>query len=196
MILPAHTHWIGSPHPFDLHEAYLDFRSPRFRLKRRPDRAELLITADSRYKLWINGRFVARGPARSYPSAQSVDRLDVAAYLQAGDNLLAVQVYQPGYSHFAYVHRGAAGLLAALSWDDESRAGDGLENVRLPGSSRSVPGTLSSKKEKSAPIRVLSNTTWRARRNPSFAQNVPRVSIYGSGAEICDLTLADGWTEP
>ena len=78
-------------------------------------RAELFITADSRYKLWINGHFVARGPARSWPQAQCVDRLDVAPYLQPGLNVLAVQVYQPGYSHFAYVHRAAAGLLAHLT---------------------------------------------------------------------------------
>ena len=203
MIFPDHTRWIGSPHPFDLHEAYLDFRSPRFRLEQTPARAELLITADSRYKLWINGRFVARGPARSYPQAQSVDRLDVSAYLQTDDNVLAVQVYQPGYSHFAYVHRGAAGLLAALVCDGDLCAGDGPENFGSPELQRPVPGALSSEKSAKirpiSQIRVLSLVTdarWRARRNPSFAENVPRVSIYGSGVELCDLNLADGWTEP
>ena len=84
--------WIGSSHPFDLHEAYLCFRSPAgWRLKEQPRRAELLITADSRYRLWVNGQAVARGPARCYPHAQSVDRLDLAPYLQAGPNVLAVQ---------------------------------------------------------------------------------------------------------
>lgn len=113
--------WIGSAHPFDLHEVYLDFRSPSdWRLERSPKRAELLITADARYKLWINGQFVARGPARSFPQHQCVDRLDVTAYLRAGENLIAVQVYQPGYSYFAYVHRGAAGLLAQLVCDGET----------------------------------------------------------------------------
>ena len=32
---------------------------------------------------------------------------------------MAVQVYQPGYSHFAYVHRANAGLLAYLECDGE-----------------------------------------------------------------------------
>lgn len=112
--------WIGSSHPFDLHEAYLCFRSPAgWQLAQQPQRAELLITADSRYRLWVNGRPVARGPARCYPHAQSVDRLDLAPYLRAGPNLLAVQVYQPGYSHFAYVHRANAGLLACLECDGQ-----------------------------------------------------------------------------
>ena len=86
-------------------------------LAEKPDAATLSITADSRYKLWINGRFVARGPARSHPEAQSVDQLEIAEYLQAGSNVIAVQVYQPGYSHFSYVHRGMAGMLAQLECD-------------------------------------------------------------------------------
>ena len=117
---PQAAQWIGSAHAFDLQEAYLDFLGPTVVLGEVPRAAELLITADSRYRLWINGRHVARGPARSYPWQQSVDRLDVTPYLQAGANVLAVQVYQPGYSHFAYTHRGAAGLLASLRGDEHT----------------------------------------------------------------------------
>jgi alpha-L-rhamnosidase len=116
---PAGAFWIGSAHPFDLHEAYLDLRRT-FRIEHVPALASLFITADSRYRLWVNGHFVARGPARCFPHAQAVDQLDVAPYLHTGLNLLAVQVYQPGYSHFAYVHRGAAGLLAYLKCDGVS----------------------------------------------------------------------------
>ena len=115
---PNQTCWIGSDHPFDLHEVYISFRSPaELTLTELPRSADLLIAADSRYKLWINGRFVARGGERCYPESQAVDRLDVASYLHVGPNLIAVQVYQPGYSHFSYVHRGAAGLLATLLCD-------------------------------------------------------------------------------
>jgi len=64
--LPAHARWIGSAHPFDLHEVYLDFRSPaNFVLNEAPDSAQLFLSGDSRYKLWVNGVFVGRGPARS-----------------------------------------------------------------------------------------------------------------------------------
>src|SRR5438477_6761219 len=101
---PAGAVWIGSDHPFDLHEAYLCFRRT-WLLDAPPQAVELLISADSRYKLWINGHFVARGPARSWPQAQAVDRLDVSAYVQAGANIIAAQVYQPGYATFAYVPR-------------------------------------------------------------------------------------------
>lgn len=118
---PPDAVWIGSDHAFDLREAYLRFRSPAdWKLEQQPKQTDLFITADSRYKLWVNGRYVARGPARSYPHAQCVDRLDVTPYLRAGSNTLAVQVYQPGYSHFSYVHRGMAGLLAHLVVDGHS----------------------------------------------------------------------------
>ncbi len=162
---PPNAFWIGSDHPFDLHEAYLRFRSPPgWTLPGRPASAQLFLTGDSRYKLWINGRFVARGPTRSWPHAQQVDVLDVAEHLRAGPNRLAVQVYQPGYSHFAYQHRGAAGLLAWLLVDGRPT--------------------------------LVTDTSWRTRRDPSFQERVHRVSIYGSGVEERNLALAEPWTEP
>ncbi|MFO1033839.1 MAG: family 78 glycoside hydrolase catalytic domain [Hyphomicrobiales bacterium] len=76
--------------------------------------AKLFITADSRYRLSINGAEIAFGPARSWPHAQGVDEIDVTPHLHAGENTITVTVYAPGYSHFAYVHRGAHGLLCWL----------------------------------------------------------------------------------
>ncbi len=111
----------------------------------------------------MNGQYVARGPARGWPHAQVVDRLDIAPYLQAGPNLLAVQVYQPGYSHFSYVHRGAAGLLAYLVCDGETI--------------------------------LVTNPSWRTRLDPSFSSMTPRMSIYQSGVEQIDQSLAEEWMQ-
>lgn len=162
-LAPASAAWIGSDHPFDLHEAYLCFRGA-LELERAPAEARLWITADSRYRLWVNGRAVGRGPARCYPHAQAVDCLDLAEWLRPGRNVIAAQVYSPGYSHFAYVHRAAAGLLAWLACDGE--------------------------------LRLASDAGWRVRRDRSFAAQVPRVSIYGSGAEERDLALDEPWQAP
>lgn len=111
-LFSPHAVWIGSAHPFDLHEAYLNFRRV-FELDEFAN-VQLAITADSRYKLWVNGQFVTRGPERSFPQNQSVDTLDLTAFVRRGKNVIAVQVYSPGYSHFSYVHCGANGLLAEL----------------------------------------------------------------------------------
>ena len=162
VVVPDGALWIGGSHPFDLHEAYLRFRAPVVVCEELgPGQTTLYLTADSRYKLWVNGRFVARGPARSWPSAQTVDPIDLSPFLQIGVNQIAVQVYQPGYSHFSYVHRGMAGLLAWLDRDGQ---------------------TL-----------LVSNEQWRVERDPAFSEQVPRVSIYGSGVEERDMNQVEVW---
>jgi hypothetical protein len=113
---PEGTFWIGSDHPFDLHEAYINLRAD-LDLAAAPNRAVLHLTAYSRYRLWVNGQFVGRGPERSWPASMAVDNRDIVGLLRPGRNALAVQVYSPGYSHFAHVHRAAAGALGWLELD-------------------------------------------------------------------------------
>lgn len=115
---PDGTAWIGPAHPFDLREVYVNFRAD-ISLDTAPTKASLRISADSRYRLWINGVFAGRGPERSWPTSMAVDEQDVAKLLREGTNHIAVQVYSPGHSHFAYVHRGACGLIGWLIVDDE-----------------------------------------------------------------------------
>lgn len=107
---PAGAFWIGSDHAFDLAETYLNFRLD-LDLATVPAEAIFTLTADSRYRVWVNGRYAGRGPSRCWPWAQAMDTIDIASLLRVGRNQIAVQVYSPGYSHFAYVHRGAAGFL-------------------------------------------------------------------------------------
>lgn len=116
MIPPEGTFWIGSDHPFDLQETYLDFCAD-LDLAAAPASAGLCLSADSRYRLWINGQFVGRGPERCWPAAMAVDERSIAAFLRPGRNRIRVQVYSPGHSHFAYVHRAACGLICWLQAD-------------------------------------------------------------------------------
>jgi len=128
---PDGTVWIGPAHPFDLHEAYLNFRAD-LDLSKVPAMATFHLSADSRYRLWINGHFVGRGPERSWPTSMAVDVHDIGHLLRPGVNRIAVQVYSPGYSHFAYVHRGAAGLIAWLEAEGTVllRSGPGWQVLR------------------------------------------------------------------
>ncbi|MBI1173163.1 Bacterial alpha-L-rhamnosidase [bacterium] len=129
MTAPEGAFWIGSDHPFDLAECYLNFRRDLV-LHEAPARAIFTLTADSRYRLWINGTYVSRGPARSWPHAMALDELDVTPHLRPGPNHLAVQVYCPGYSHFAYVHKAAAGWIGWLQIGDEITPTDRCWHVR------------------------------------------------------------------
>lgn len=58
--------------------------------------ATLYISADDYYKLYINGQFVAQGPAPSYHFYYNYNAIDVSKYLQKGKNLIAVHTLYQG----------------------------------------------------------------------------------------------------
>ena len=109
--LPKDLFWIGLNNSFDLHETYFRFRKS-FKVKDISKIKNLYITADSRYVLWINSKLISRGPSRSNPCNQIIDVIDITKYIMEGENIICVLVYQPGYSHFSYIHRATSGLLA------------------------------------------------------------------------------------
>jgi hypothetical protein len=51
------------------------------------------ITVDGRYKLFVNGIFVGRGPVRSTPFDQKYDCYDLASYLKPGRNIIGVLIH-------------------------------------------------------------------------------------------------------
>ena len=57
----------------------------------------LRLTCSGRYRLWMNGEYVLRGPAHSGTQVKRVDELDVSGYLKSGVNRIAVQLI-----HFRY----------------------------------------------------------------------------------------------
>jgi len=63
-----------------------------FVLEAVPARVPARISADSRYLLFVNGQEVSRGPVRSQPQRLHYDLFDLAPYLQAGTNVVAVYV--------------------------------------------------------------------------------------------------------
>jgi hypothetical protein len=100
-----------------------------FRLDAVPATARLYITADTRYQLFVNGRFVNRGPARSSPDHQSFDALEIAPYLRSGANQLAVRVLHTGLGR-SYHQPPRAGLLVQVEVDGRVIGTDGSWKVR------------------------------------------------------------------
>lgn len=108
--------WIWpESHNWDLYNGYALFRK-ELSLKKVPTRAPLFITADQSYQLYVNGRYVCRGPARGFQESWPYDEVDVRPFLQPGRNVLAVRAYNPGVSNFQYLAKGFAGLLVAARW--------------------------------------------------------------------------------
>ncbi len=74
---------------------WFHFRKP-FHLPAPADEAPLSITVDGRYLLTVNGAELGRGPVRCSPLFQRYDEYDLAPYLKAGRNVLAVLVHTYG----------------------------------------------------------------------------------------------------
>lgn len=82
--------------PADGHEnSHILFRKC-FRLEKAAANAKIYITADDCYKLYLNGVFVAQGPAPAYHHCYNYNEIDITAYLHAGENTLAVHTYYQG----------------------------------------------------------------------------------------------------
>ena|GEM_PF-222589 len=81
-----------------------------FTLKENVASATIHATADSRYKLYVNGTFVGRGPARADQRWQYYDSYDVASHLRAGENVIAAMVHQYGVPTHSYT-LGRGGFL-------------------------------------------------------------------------------------
>ena len=79
-----------------------------------PAQAMARIAADSKYWLWINGQMVVfegslkRGPA---PGDAYYDEIDIAPYLQEGENTIAALVWYFGLNGFSHSSSGHAGFL-------------------------------------------------------------------------------------
>jgi alpha-L-rhamnosidase len=79
----------------------------------RPVEAVARVTADSYYRLYINGVWVNDGPARNWPEHYQYDQLEVGSYLVAGKNEVKIIARYYGVGDFHRVPQ-QAGLLAQL----------------------------------------------------------------------------------
>ncbi len=110
--------WIWIPHREYVNQ-HLYLRK-RFELTSAVKSAVVRVTADTRYKLFVNGTLVVRGPARGFPQYQPVDELDIAPYLKTGPNVLAAHVLSFGISTAQNVFRDRAGFFCEGSVTFES----------------------------------------------------------------------------
>ena len=92
---PWNAYWISvpgaPPHDYGVYQ----FRK-RFSLSAKPSSFIVHVSADNRYKLFVNGNFVSLGPARGDIFHWNYETVDVANYLQAGSNAVAAVVWNYG----------------------------------------------------------------------------------------------------
>lgn len=81
--------------------------------------AELAVTADTFYRLYVNGRWISDGPSRGYPQHYNYDLIDLSAYLEAGKNEIKVIAKYFGCGTFHQICQ-QAGFLAQLELDGQT----------------------------------------------------------------------------
>ena len=131
-------------------------------------KALLRITASTHYKLYLNGQYIAQGPARSAPHHQSFDIWEVEKLLQVGKNTIAVRVHHQR-GKYSYHFDGRAGLLVQLDLK------------------------LSSQTDRS----ITSDDSWRVSPDPSWSNEAPKINrfqlVVGDSVDL--RKSISGWNE-
>lgn len=94
--------------------------------------ATIAITADTRYRLWVNGTPVGHGPVRGYTAHWFVDTWEIGHLLRTDrPNTIAVHVLHFGVATFT-TFRQRGGLLAEIALDDVAIGTDDAWKVLTP----------------------------------------------------------------
>lgn len=134
-----------------------------FELDSQPRSAPAYVTADSRYRLYVNEQLVARGPARSYPKFQYYDVYDLSKYLKPGKNVIAAVVHYYGEATAWYLP-SKAGVLSV-----------GTGPKAMPGKGGFL---FQTDVETTSGVKVIkSDETWKVRLAEAWKQNTPRVNF-------------------
>lgn len=128
----------------------------------RPKSGVIRITADTFYRLFVNGQWVNDGPARNWPEHFEFDELDVSSYLQQGDNEIRVVARYFGCGDFHHVPK-QSGLLAQL------------DVIQVGGK----------------PVTIVTDHTWDVAEARAWLRNVPKASIQRGPTELYDARLED-----
>ena len=87
--------WIAVPGTDPHHYGVYLFRKS-LKLSQKPHSFIVHVSADNRYKLYVNGKMVGLGPARGEVYHWNFETIDIAAALNEGDNTISAQVWNTG----------------------------------------------------------------------------------------------------
>jgi hypothetical protein len=133
----APAKWIWLPSQRTVPNTTVLFRKT-FSLERVPKTAPGWLSADSRYRLWVNGERVQYGPAPADPRSAEADPADLAPYLRTGLNVAALEVHYFGHGEGTWPF-GKPGLIGHWQIGDLVLATDSSWMCRID--PRRQPGT-------------------------------------------------------
>ncbi len=89
---PWTAKWISYPDNSNSEYGVYLFRK-EISLNTKPDKFNIHVSADNRYKLYVNGVYVCNGPARSYLYKWNFESIDISSYLHSGVNIISSEVW-------------------------------------------------------------------------------------------------------
>ncbi len=111
-----------------------------FDLPSKPDRFLIHVSADNRYRLYVNGDEVASGPQRSDVMHWRYETVDIAPKLRAGRNVVAALVWNWGATHPVAQHSHRTGFLLQGDGAQEASINTGAGwRLRVDSAYRFVP---------------------------------------------------------
>src|SRR5436190_3258358 len=89
------AYWIAVPNTAPHNYGVYHFRK-KIPLDQKPSSFIIHVSTDNRYKLYVNDTLISFGPARSDIYNWNYETVDIAQYLQQGNNILAAIVWNFG----------------------------------------------------------------------------------------------------
>ncbi|MGK7397380.1 MAG: alpha-L-rhamnosidase N-terminal domain-containing protein [Candidatus Cyclobacteriaceae bacterium M3_2C_046] len=87
--------WVAHPQTSPYDYGVFHFRRT-FNLKEVTEPLQLFISADNRYRVYVNGNYVGMGPARGDLMHWRYETLDIKDYVRPGQNTIAAMVFNMG----------------------------------------------------------------------------------------------------
>lgn len=118
--------WISYPGEAASDYGVFHFRKS-FDLSSKPSRFVVHVSADNRYKLFVNGKLVSLGPSRGDIYNWNFETVDIAPYLNSGNNVLASVVWnyaehkpvaQISSNHADFILQGDSELESVVNTDN------------------------------------------------------------------------------
>jgi hypothetical protein len=165
--------WIGMPGESGRTYGVYHFRTA-LNLSAKPARYLVHVSADNRYRLFVNGQPVSSGPARGDLNHWIFESVDLAPYLQPGRN-----------------------VLAAVVWN-------AAEHAPVAQMSHSTAFLMQGDTEAEAAVNTgVKNSGWKGLKNeaytPCSTDNGPRLWTYmvvGPGDRVDAARYPWGWEQP
>ncbi len=119
--VPWSAIWISNPDASATEYGVTLFRKT-FELAVKPQKFIIHVTADNHYKLYVNGNFVCMGPQYSDTRHWRYETIDIAGYLQAGQNVIASEVVNWGKDRWFGIISSYTGFLLEGDSEEEKIA--------------------------------------------------------------------------